>query len=55
MNELHERSSITSRHARRYIIIEQPQPGCVNLEHAGCTNNTYHRMTLMSYHLYHSL
>jgi hypothetical protein len=41
MNELHERSSITSRHAGHYTIMEQPQPGCVNLQHANCANITH--------------
>jgi hypothetical protein len=41
MYELHERSSITSRHAGRYTIMEQPQPGCVNLQHTFCTNVTH--------------
>jgi hypothetical protein len=40
MNELDERS-ITSPQASRYTIMEQPQPGCVNLQHAGCTNITH--------------
>jgi hypothetical protein len=38
MDELHEISSITSRHTGHYTIMEQPQSGCVNLQHAGCTN-----------------
>jgi hypothetical protein len=38
MNELHEKSSITSRHVGHYIIMEQPQPGCVDLQHTDCTN-----------------
>jgi hypothetical protein len=41
MNELHERSSITSRHARHYTIMEQPQLGCINVQHAGWTNVTH--------------
>jgi hypothetical protein len=41
MNELHERSSITSQHTGRYTIMEQPQPGCVNLQLASCTNVTH--------------
>jgi hypothetical protein len=41
MNELHEISSITSQHVARYIIMKQPQPDCVNLQHAGYTNVTH--------------
>jgi hypothetical protein len=41
MNELYERSSITSRHTCRYTIMEQPQPGCVNLQLTDCTNVTH--------------
>jgi hypothetical protein len=41
MNELYERSNITSRHAGCYTIMEQPQSSCVNLQHASCTNITH--------------
>jgi hypothetical protein len=40
MNELNERSSITSRHTTHYTIMEQPQPGCLNLQLTCCTNVT---------------
>jgi len=34
----------------------QPQPGCVNLRHAGRTNHhIYHHMTLRPYHSHHTL
>ena len=34
----------------------QPQPGCVNLRHAGRTNHhIHHHMTLMPYHSHHTL
>jgi hypothetical protein len=56
MDELYERSSITSRHACRYTIMEQPQPNCVNLQHASRTNVTQkHHMKLRPYHSHHSL
>jgi hypothetical protein len=41
MNELHERSSITSRHTGHYTRTEQPQPGCVHLQLSGYTNVTH--------------
>jgi len=34
----------------------QPQPGCVNLRHAGRTNHhIHHHMTLRPYHSHHTL
>jgi hypothetical protein len=44
MNELHERSSIISQHAGHYTIMEQPQPGSINLQHADYKNIT-HRLS----------
>ena len=43
-------------HAGRYTIMVQPQPGCVNLRHAGRTNHHIdHHMTLRPYHSHHTL
>jgi hypothetical protein len=41
MNELHERSSITTRDACRYTIMEQSQPIFVKLQLTGHINVTH--------------